>query len=96
MAAFASKQRPHPTHSELREGTAVLLLAIAVVVVAVPGWPRGRVCFEHRIDDLDGGYDRRIVRLADTIADQLEKASIDNISRGKIARLAWRMIGDVQ
>ena len=96
MAAFAREQRPHPAHSKLREGTAVRLLAVAVVVVAVPGWSGRRVCFNHRIDDLDGGYDRCIVRIPDTIADQLQKATIDNIPRGKITLLAGRMIGDMQ
>ena len=85
-----------PGRRQMRERPAVPLLAIAVVIVAVPCRPGRRVCLEHRIDDLERGEDCRIVRGADTVADEFEKAAINNVARGKIALFARRVIGDVQ
>src|SRR5579862_2215299 len=96
MAPFTSEQRPNAAHTMLRKRTTVLLLAISIVVIAMPGWPRRRIRLEHSIDHFEGGDDGGVVRPADTVADQFQKAAIDDVARWEITLLTGGMVGDVQ
>lgn len=72
------------------------MLAIPIVVVSVPAWSDRCVCLEHIVDHFEAGDHGRVVRSADTVANQLQKATIDDVAGRIIALLTGRMIGDMQ
>ncbi len=93
VRAFGGEQRPRPPHAGAVEGTAVVVLAVAVIVVASPGRPTWKVHLEERVDDLHGVHDARIVGGAQAEPHERERVGTDDVSR-RLAALSRRAVLD--
>ena len=79
MAALAGQQRPAAPAPGAVIGAAVIVLAIAVAIVAMPDRARGGVGLQQRIGDPDRIEDQRVVGAAQAEAHQLEELGADQL-----------------
>ena len=78
MGAFAHHQGPGPADPRAVEGRTVLVFAIAVIVVAMPERPLGKLDLQQMIDGLDGIEDARVIGGPQTEAHQSERVGADH------------------
>ena len=95
VGAFAGEQGPCAALAPAFVGSAVLLLAVAVVVVAAPAGSEGSVDLEDVVDDLEGVDDEGVVGAADAVADEFEEAAVDDLAGFEVILFAGAAIGDV-
>src|SRR6185437_13947321 len=92
MAALPGEERPGPAPAVAEEGSAIVPVAITVMVVAVPARPERRIDPEHGIDDLQRFLDHAIVRRAHAVAHQLEETRVHDILRLEAGTRARRPV----
>src|SRR5215207_11448494 len=85
VAALARQQRPPAPDARAVEGAAVLVLAVAVEVVAVPDRPRRGLGLEQRVYYFDGVDDARVSGLAQAEAHERKRVGADNFDGGDFA-----------
>src|ERR1039457_589304 len=81
MTPFSSKQGPAAAFTRTDERSAVLTLAVSVIVVAAPARPRRRVHFERGVHDANRVPDDGIVCRSNAVSDQFEETRINDLSR---------------
>ncbi len=65
------------------------------MVVTPPAVAVGRFYLEDRIDDLERVDDEWVVGTANTVADELEETTVDDLARFKVVLLVRSAVGDV-
>src|ERR1035441_1336273 len=83
MPTLSGQQRPRPPAPIAGEGPAIILLPVSVVRIASKTRPLRKIVPERGVDDSDGSLDQRIVRFANSVANQLEESRVDHLGGGK-------------
>src|SRR5690348_12051831 len=73
MSALAGKQRPGAAHPRAVEGRAVVVLAITVVVIAMPRRTLRQLNLQQRVNGFDGGKNARVIRRSQTKTHQRQR-----------------------
>ena len=88
VGALAYQQRPRAALAPTQKGPAVAALSITVMVVAQPAGTFRRFHLQNVIDHLQRVHDQGIVGRAHPVADQFQKAGIDDLACFEISLLA--------
>src|SRR5207245_2971788 len=75
---------------------AILPLAIAVVVIAMPAGTEWRIHFEHGVHDAQRVLDQRVVESPDPVTHQFEESRIHDVLRGELERIPRRAVPHLQ
>src|ERR1035441_9211036 len=81
VTPFSSKQGPSAAFTGIDERSAVLTLAIPVVVVAAPARARRRIHFERGVHDANRLPNDGIVCRSNAVSDQFEETRVNDLSR---------------
>ena len=79
MSTLTGQKRPGTANASPIEGTAVVVLAIAVAVVTVPAGTLWKFCAQQRVDHFEGVQDSGIVRSAQAEADKGQRIGTDDL-----------------
>src|SRR5262249_10467366 len=92
MTPLTCKERPGTSDAPTAERRAVCALAESIVIVAPPARAVRCVHFEHSVNNSQRVFNERVVRIANSITDQFEKAGINNVFGGKLISIARSLI----
>src|SRR5215469_7662558 len=94
MPTLACQQRPSSPASGAVIRAAVIVLAIAVAIVAMPHWTTGCLSLEQRVGDAERVEDQRIMSATQTEANELQKLGANELVAGDAATIGTVVDGD--
>src|SRR5262245_63730480 len=82
VCALTREERPRSADTPSSIRRSVGPLTVSIVVVPIPTWPRRHVDLQHGIDHLQRIDDYRIMRIPNSVPNELEEACIDDLLDG--------------
>src|SRR5690349_11671679 len=92
MTSLACQKRPGTADAPPVVGGPVVALAVSVMVVPTPAWPQRGVDLEHRIDNTQRVFDKRIVRAADSIPNEFQEPRINDFLCRKLNLITGTLV----